>query len=161
MALPRKTATVLIALGYDSLEDFTATASQGVISLQWNHTDPQPTEQVINDYASDTTPLPSGQLFSEWLAENGGDPLLTLRRKAKEALDSQAAEQNALLRAVVLELLDYANADRANLNTLLTWLGGQTTLTNRGQLSAMGSVEATPAQAKDAIKARLAAGEAD
>lgn len=161
MPLPQNVATVLIALGYDALQDFQASAEEQSIIVRWAHADPQPTEQQLNDYASDAAPLPSGQLFSQWVAEHGGDALQTLRRKAKEALASQEKEQNAMVRAVVLELLNYANAERNKFNLLLQWLGTQTTLANRGQLTALELIEATPQQAKQAISDRITAGEAD
>jgi hypothetical protein len=159
--LPSNTALILMALGYDSLDDFTASDKGTGVFLQWHHSDKQPTEQQISDWATDKTPLPNGRLFSQWQAENGGDPLATLRRKAKEALADQADEQNALVRAVVLELLDYCNEQRKRHNQLLQWIGGQLTLLNRGQLAALQLNEATPTQAKQAIVSRIENGEAD
>lgn len=161
MALPQNTGVILYAAGYDPLVDYIAVQNGGVVTLQWSHTDPEPTEQQITDWSTDAATLPNGQLFSVWYSENGGDPLLTLRRKAKEALDEQQQENHALIRAVVIELLNYCNAQRARHNTLLQWLGTQTTLTNRGQLAAMQLNEATPAQARNAIKTRITNGDAD
>lgn len=66
MAYPTTTGSVLIALGYKNDTDFTVTARQGNITVDWFHTDPQPTEQQIQDYANDTTPLPNGQTFTEY-----------------------------------------------------------------------------------------------
>lgn len=159
--LHSQTPQVLASLGYLHLQDFEFGIDGTARKLQWHHADKQPTEQQINDWATDKTPLPSGQLFSQWQAENGGDPLATLRRKAKEALADQAQEQNALMRAVVLELLDYCNEQRKRHNQLLQWIGGQTTLLNRGQLAALALNEATPQQAKQAIVSRIENGEAD
>lgn len=141
---PINSAEILRALGYipgahDGESDFVLRNALGVITLTWNHADPQPTEQQINDYASDTTPLPSGQLFSQWQAEHGGDAVQTLRRKAKEALDDQAAEQFALSRAIALVVLDEINLLRAE-----------------HALAAR-----TPAQLRNAIKSKLTAGDAD
>ena len=45
----------------------------------------QPTEQEIADVNSDITVV-NGQLFSEWFAEHGGDPVLTRRRQLREFL---------------------------------------------------------------------------
>ena len=160
MPLPTNTAPVLTAIGYRPLVDFLCTSGE-TVTLQWLHVDPQPTEQQINDWATDAAPLPSGQLFSVWLAEHGGDALLTLRRLAKEALDEQEAGDHALIRAVVVELLDYCNTQRQQHNALLTWLGAQGTLANRGQLTAMQLAEATPTQARTSIKSRIDAGNAD
>ena len=47
----------------------------------------QPTEQEISDVNSDITQV-DGQAFSKWFAENGGDPILTRRRKLREFLIS-------------------------------------------------------------------------
>ena len=152
---------VLIALGYTKYEAVVRADGSGILVHKWNEADTQPTDQQITDWATDAAALPSGPLFSVWLAEHGGDVLLTLRRIAKEALSNNRVESNALIRAVVLELLDYSNAQRAEHNTLLAWLGTQTTLTNLGQLTAMQLNEATPVQARNAIKARLTNGEAD
>ena len=43
----------------------------------------QPTDQEITDAGNDLTTV-NGQVFSEWQAENGGDPVLTNRRIATE-----------------------------------------------------------------------------
>ena len=160
MSYPVNTHDILIASGYEHFRDFIFCPG-GSAPLQWLHADPQPTEQQINEWATDAAPLPSGQLFSVWLAEHGGDALLTLRRLAKEALDEQEAGDHALIRAVVIELLDYCNAQRQQHNALLTWLGAQGTLANRGQLTAMQLAEATPTQARTSIKSRIDAGNAD
>lgn len=87
--------------------------------------------------------------------------VLTLRQQAQTALDTQRGETIAIDRAIVRELLDYENNMRQAFNTLLTWLGTQTTLINRNQLAAMQRPLATPAQAFTAIKNRLNSGEAD
>lgn len=49
-----------------------------------------------------------------------------LRAKAVEALSNHEQTNNAVIRAVVLELLAYANQERAKFNQLLQWLGSQT-----------------------------------
>jgi len=83
MAYPLATSRVLEALGYVPLDDFTAQTTDGTtVELTWTHVDTQPSDSDVNDYATDTTVLPSGQLFSVWLSENGGDETLTNRRVA-------------------------------------------------------------------------------
>lgn len=42
----------------------------------------QPTQQEVDDAVSDLTVV-NGQTFSQWLAEHGGDPVLTKRREAR------------------------------------------------------------------------------
>ena len=65
MAYPTTTGAVLTAMGYESDTDFIASRSGGIITLEWFSADPQPTEQEIADIASDTTPLPSGQTYTQ------------------------------------------------------------------------------------------------
>jgi hypothetical protein len=80
--------------------------------LNWFHTDPQPTEQQINDTLA-------SQAFLDWEAENGGDPTLTARKKIREALDTPTGK---VLRALILELIDAGviNATPAQVATALT-----------------------------------------
>ena len=66
MAYTTKTGAVLAALGYKFETDYLVTKNVNTITLDWFHTDPQPTEQQIQDYADDTTPLPNGQTFTEY-----------------------------------------------------------------------------------------------
>ena len=73
---------------------------------------PQPTEQEINDAANDLTTI-NGQVFSEWLSENGGDVTLTERRKGVEAVDVPTQYLANLIRAVALVALDEINLLRA------------------------------------------------
>ncbi len=139
MAYPATCGSVLAAIGYE-LDDFICwTDGGGVTSLQWNHADPQPTEQQVNDWATDAVALPSGQLFSQWQAEHGGDPQLTFRRQAKEALDKQASDTEGLIRALALVVLDEINI-----------LRGQHLMAPR-----------TADQLRNAIKGKITAGDAD
>jgi hypothetical protein len=67
MAYPINTGAILKAAGYEPLVDFICERAAGSdLALEWLHTDPQPTEQQIQDYADDTTPLPNGQTFTEY-----------------------------------------------------------------------------------------------
>lgn len=109
MAFPDATPNVLISLGYELLTDFTCETIQGVITItEWSHADPQPTEQQINEWATDTTPLPSGQLFSQWLSEHGGDATITAKRLAKELYDDQK-QQGRQIRAALQVVVDEFN----------------------------------------------------
>ena len=140
MAYPLVTGPVLQALGYDPLTDCELYHIGNAIVIRvWNHADLQPAEQQVIDYANDVTPLPSGQLFSQWLAEHGGDPVATFRARAKAALDRASSEQEGLLRAALLVVLDELNSLRA-----------QHSLPAR-----------TPEQLRTAIKNKLTAGDAD
>ena len=91
-----KTATALVFLGYDPEADFTVEYADGVVSLVWNHTDPQPTEQEIND-------TEASQAFLDWEAENGGDPTLTTRKQIRDAVDTPTGK---VLVALVQVLID-------------------------------------------------------
>ena len=124
-------------LGHFPDADFTDTGTEMLIT-NWNDPTPQPTDQEIIDAGNDLTTVNS-QLFSEWYAENGGDPIATLRRKAREALDKQNAETEALIRALAFVVMDEINLLRAE-----------------HSLAAR-----TPAQLRDAIKAKITAGDAD
>lgn len=83
-----------------------------------------------------------------------------MRNQGPVLIESRDA-QNAILRAILLELLNYVNTERTNFNSLLTWLGGQGGLTNRVQLTNFQLNTATALQALTAIKNRIANGEAD
>jgi hypothetical protein len=107
MAYHPETASVILALNYE-IRDFEF-HSDGL--LVWNHADPQPTEQVVNDYATDTTPLPSGGTFSQWVATHGGDAIATAKRIARELQDADDA-QNRAARAMVKIVVDEVNALR-------------------------------------------------
>lgn len=75
-------------------------------------------------------------------------------------IDEKSA-QYAVLRGMLIEILNYDNTERTNFNSLLTWLGTQGTLVNRNQLPSAQLSIATVSQALTAIKNRIAAGEAD
>lgn len=112
MALPLNTATVLSAaypaavplVDYECIRK----VADGPVEIEtWNESlGPQPTEQQVNDWATDAAALPSGQTFSEWEAEHGGDVLATAKRKIREALDSDADLTRAGFQALILLLLD-------------------------------------------------------
>lgn len=83
-----------------------------------------------------------------------------MRMNSQILADAKTAEL-AILRAMLIEILNYVNQERTNFNSLLTWLGAQGGLTNRAQLTNGVLSIATASQAFTAIKARLANGEAD
>ena len=136
---PADTGRALLFLGYGE-SDFECQADTpgGLVHLDWRHTDPQPTEQAVQDALADATTV-NGQTFSQWLAEHGGDSVATFRRKAREALDEQQAETEGLIRALALVVMDEINLLRAE-----------------HSLAAR-----TPAQIRTAIKNKIDSGEAD
>lgn len=79
---------------------------------RWERAEREPTEQEIADAANDLTTV-GGQVFSEWLAEHGGDPALTSRREAREALALADSRIETLLRALALVVMDEINILRA------------------------------------------------
>ena len=113
--LPNNTGTILTALGYEPLTDFECAKVAGEVVINtWSHVDTQPTEQQITDWSTDAAALPSGQLFSAWLAEHGGDVIATAKRIAKELQDSDE-ETARIIRAVVKLTVD-------EINTLRQWI---------------------------------------
>ena len=134
MALPGNTSVILQSLGYVPVVDFVCRKNTaGTVFLTWLHADPEPSEAAILAQGA-------SQAFADWQAENGGDAALTLRKRAREALD--ASDQNgALIRAFALVVLDEVNALRA---------------------AAVPALPArTEAQLKNAVRAKIAAGDAD
>jgi hypothetical protein len=115
---------------------FTEENNEIIIST-WNDPSPQPTEQEIIDAGNDLTTV-NGQVFSEWYAEHGGDATLTLRKRASDLLDNVNYNE-ALIRALAFVILDEINLLRA-----------EHSLADR-----------TQAQLRTAIKAKIAAGDAD
>ena len=116
MAYPKITGRILDAAYFDGVTRYWEVESEpgGTVAIRsWTHpTESQPTEQQINDWATDAAPLPSGQLFSVWLSENGGDATLTAKRQAKEALTADTV-QGRYNRALARVLLSEINALRA------------------------------------------------
>lgn len=87
-------------------DDYALNGNTGQIS-GWKHGAAQPTEQQIADAEADRTTV-NGQVFSQWLAEHGGNAAATLRREAREALSAARAE-SALHRAALLVIVDEFN----------------------------------------------------
>lgn len=103
----------------------------------------QPTVQEVLDWEAD------------WLAAGGA--FAEIRRKAAAALSDQADATRALIHAVVLETLDYANR---RFTTIADTLRAKGTIT-AAERNAFVAALATPQQARAAILARIDAGEAD
>ena len=137
MSYPVNTSRILGFLGFVSLTDYVVAERPTGVVLTWTSASTQPTEQEIIDAGNDLTTV-NGQVFSEWLAENGGDATLTLRKQAQDALDKISSNE-ALIRALALVVLDEINL-----------LRDEHALVNR-----------TAAQLRTAIKSKIAAGEAD
>jgi hypothetical protein len=137
MSLPVNTSSILMFLGYSPETDFTVNDVKSIITVDWHSQDTQPTDQEIIDAGNDLTTV-NGQVFSEWFAENGGDAALTLRKRASDLLDNVNSNE-ALIRALAFVVLDEINLLRA-----------EHSLASR-----------TPAQLRTAIKAKIAAGDAD
>ena len=137
MAYSAATGQAWTFLGYIPLTDFSITNDNGTVLVEWLHGDPQPTEQATLDALNDLTTV-NGQTFSQWLAEHGDDANLTRRRIAKEALDGLSGNE-ALIRALALTIMDELNILRA-----------EHALAPR-----------TGTQLRNAIKAKLDAGDAD
>ena len=115
----------------------------GLTITNWNDAQAggsQPTDQEIIDAGNDLTTV-NGQVFSEWYAEHGGDPILTLRREAQEALDAQNSRIEALIRALALVTMDEINVIRAD--------------------SAINLPERNAEQLRTAIKTKIGDGDAD
>jgi hypothetical protein len=88
-------------------------------------------------------------------------PLRQLRAAAVGLL-SGASPLTELQRATFLTLLDQLNTIATQHNNLLTWLGTQTTLAQRAQLSGFAlTAGVTPAQAKAAVVSKINDGSAD
>ena len=95
MAYSTSTGHVLISMGYESDTDFIASRSGGIITLEWFHADPKPSEQDITDIVNDVTPLPNGKTYTQSQepahVEIGGIKY-----------DTSEASQNALTRMMTL-----------------------------------------------------------
>ena len=90
MAYPANTADVISFL-LPAATDYEVRSSNAVVSVAWSDVLTEPTEQEIIDAGNDLT-LVNGQTFSQWKAENGGDPTLTNRKRSKnEGIDGDTA----------------------------------------------------------------------
>lgn len=105
--------------------------------------------------------------FATWLAEHGGDPLATLRRGARELVDSTDT-QEVRSRASDIEILLYARDVCASLRQLLAGIAAASNLGDVKTAAAAITPPPAPANnaaflagARAAVKARIENGEAD
>ena len=127
---------------------------------------------IRDDYPQGYTPptgytlVPANELPQGWTPEldtSHQEFLLQLRQQAKEMLDEQNASNSAALRALVLVLIDELN----NLRQWTVAFKQQTALaTNLGNLQTRVAAlptlgDRTGQQAREAIKGKLDAGDAD
>jgi hypothetical protein len=82
-------------MGYESDTDFIASRIGGIITLEWFHTDPKPSEQDITDIINDVTPLPNGKTYTQ-----SQEPAHVEINGIK--YDTSEASQNALTRMMTL-----------------------------------------------------------
>lgn len=156
MALSTYTPEVLAYLGYSKRAgDFYTESRPSGLTLVWLHTDPEPSEQTINDTAL-------GAPFLTWLAEHGGDVVLTRHRRAREAFASNEAANVAQL-AALMEISTYAITTANKFNALLDAIANASSLA--GLKTAAGAISSQPIptwqQVRDAIIARIDAGDGD
>lgn len=129
---PLNRINVFQFLGYKNYEDFFITIDGDLVLVEWFHQDPEPTDQQIIDAGNSPE-------FAIWLEEHGGDALKTQRRKAKEYIDDANQYQAQVLRAFMLLMIDELNILRAQ----------------------HGLADRTPLQLRNAIKNKIADGDAD
>lgn len=93
MAIPANAGRILQFLGFAVDIDFRVHRGPpgNSYALEWLVAAPQPTDQAINDAGADLTTI-NGQVFSEWFAENKGNPTLTRARRAKDRFEGSEIE---------------------------------------------------------------------
>jgi len=135
----------------------------GPVITYWNTAGlgTQPTSQAIAAALADNTTV-GGQVYSEWLAEHGGDAALTLRRIASEAVDTSDPAY-VFTRALALVVLDELNVHAARITAILDAIDGASSLADvKTAIAAINDIpQRTIAQLKTAMKAQIAAGSAD
>ena len=157
MSYSVKTASIIAYL-IPSI-DFSAidiTSRTGVVMIdRWDLDLPQPSEQEIID-------AEASQAYIDWRAENGGDPVKTLRRQAQEALSESKAE-SALLRAALLTIVDEFNNHADKTNAILDAIDGASSLaTLKSSIGAISNLpQRTGAQLRTAAENKLTSGDAD
>ena len=149
------TPSILMYLGYATLSDFVASLSEGVLTLEWFHLDPQPTEQEI-------ATAEASQAYIDWYAENGGDPVKTLRKQAETNL-SESDRSNVLLRSVILTMVDEFNRHSDRTNAILTAIGNANNLGSlQAEVALINAIPArTGAQLRTAAINKINTGDAD
>lgn len=122
MALPLNTGSVLSAAGFQADEDFVVSRDPpGNVTLTWRGApEDEPSEEQIIAWSTDAEALPSGELYSEWFENHGGDPTLTARQQAEDALTSGAGTSDYNARAALLQSQDYtAQLAQLSVTTLI------------------------------------------
>lgn len=150
------TASVLAFLGFNG-EDYQV-GKRGVgeaatFTISWYSVSPQPTEQEIATAGV-------SQAYIDWHAENGGDPVKTLR---KQTSDSLGQDSGALLRSVILTMVDEFNRHSNRTNAILTAVGNATSLaTLKTEVALINPIPTrTGAQLRTAAIAKIDAGDGD
>ena len=147
---------VYLYLGFNE-KDFAitkkGTGGSAIFTLDWYSISPQPTEQEI-------ATAEASQAYLNWYAESGGDPVKTLRKKTS---DSLSQDSGALLRSVILTLVDEFNRHSGRTNAILTAVSNATSLaTLKTEVALINPIPArTGAQLRAAAIAKIDAGDAD
>jgi hypothetical protein len=179
MALPNDTAMLLAFLtpAADPENDdyFRVSSRAGVVSIDYWNTGllgVQPTELEITNASNDLTPVDHGEgpvLWSAWIAERGGDPSLTTRKKAKDEVVDHWAELGVAMRAELGERNtrdNYATTRLLELQTAIVALAAAITGSNGGaeniraavalvDLTFSPTMTRTRAQARNDLKAEI------
>jgi hypothetical protein len=110
VSYPANTQEILRSLGFIPETDFSVSSSPitEVITLSWLSAATEPTEQEIIDAGNSAE-------FAAWYADHGGDPVLTRRRIAREAIEG-LRDTDHLIRAALFAIVDELNrhADKHN-----------------------------------------------
>lgn len=140
------------------LASFAEDEIQGYIKFWHTSLGPQPTEQQVADAASGITTV-GGRTFIQWKALR---PQLERRESAKEKLASLRGE-GAVLRAMILTMLDEMNLHANRVNALLTAIDNASTLaTLKTAVALINDIpQRTGLQLRNAIISKLDAGDGD
>ena len=152
MSYPAGTGTVFVYLGRrDDVEVTRVDDGERVEFLSGD---------VVTEAAVSTI-LASAE-YASWLAEHGGDPVLTARRQTREALSAAKAE-SALHRAAFLVLVDEFNRHIEKFTALRDALSTATSLADAKAKAA--AIEPIPARTgqdlRDAAIVKIDSGAAD
>jgi len=153
--LPVNTSNIMTYLGYKVDIDYTLGQLDAGVVLAWLSVSQEPTEQEIIDAGN-------SQAFLDWYAEHGGNPVLTLRRQAKEALSAQHAN-DLRFRAVMVEFVKEFNRHADKINSILDAIDNATSLGDlKTRVGAINDYpERSSAQLRTLVEAALDNGEAD
>ena len=144
---------LLPALGSDQVD---VVDRKGVVTIdRWDSVLTQPTEAEVVTAAGSPE-------YATWLAENGGDPALTLRKQAEDNL-SDNQKSNLLLRAVILTMVEEFNRHSDRTNAILDAIDGANNLASlKSAIGVINNIPArTGAQLRTAAIAKIRAGDSD